>query len=356
MWFRYAGIDKTDAADMKENVQIPLVSLIVPIHNGAALLGDTLHSIFGQTLQEFELILVDDASTDDLPSVLANFSDARLRLLHLEKNVGVANARNSGVSFARGQYIAFCDADDLCQPERLALQVAYLHRNPEVGICGSAFTCFSDQGDMETVCHASADAGIKAALMVGNCFGMSTIMGKASLFKLHVFDQTLSPTEDYDLWTRLAGEGVQMANLPDSLVRYRLHAAQASQQKSELLDRLSKKIRAIYCARLLNDSDLVAQLQTSAPSMATLNHAAAAVMVHCASHPELAPVNFRFMLAWIYQSLPHQGVLSWWHWHRLQKELALTLDANYRFNIALLAFLPSVVGRRYATVLLKLKR
>ena len=341
---------------MKENVQIPLVSLIVPVHNCAAFLGETLRAIFGQTLEEFELILVDDASTDNLSGVLEYFPDARLRLLRLDKNVGVANARNSGVYLARGQYIAFCDADDLCQPERLALQVAYLHKNPEVGVCGSAFTCFSDQGDMETIRHATADADIKVALMVGNCFGMSTMMGKAALFKQHVFDQSLSPTEDYDLWTRLAGAGVQMANLPDSLVRYRLHAAQASQKKSELLDQLSKKIRAIYCARLLNDPDLVAQLQTIAPSMATLNHAAAAVMVHCASHPEREPMNFRFMLAWVYQSLPHQGVVSWWQWHRLQKKLALKLDANYRFNIALSAFLPSVFVRRYAAVLLKLKR
>ena len=124
-----------------------LISVVIPIHNGAGWLAETLDSIFSQTYQGFEIILVNDASTDDLLGVLAHYLDARLRVAHLSANVGVSAARNYGIQLAQGELIAFCDADDTCQPDRLEKQLAYLEQNADISLCGSAFTCFDERGE-----------------------------------------------------------------------------------------------------------------------------------------------------------------------------------------------------------------
>jgi glycosyltransferase involved in cell wall biosynthesis len=132
-------------------MSVALISVVIPVHNGAAWLSQTLDSIFSQTYQIFEIILVNDASTDDLLGVLAPYSDLRLRVEHLSTNVGVSAARNHGIGLAQGKFIAFCDADDLCQPERLERQLVFLESNPEISMCGSAFTCFREAGDQATI-------------------------------------------------------------------------------------------------------------------------------------------------------------------------------------------------------------
>lgn len=337
------------------NQQIPSLSVVVPVHNGAAWLAETLQSIYAQTWADFELILVDDASTDNLREVLASQQDHRLYVLHLEKNAGVAGARNAGIARARGQFVAFCDADDLCDPRRFELQLAYLQTHPGVGACGTAFTCFDTQ-ERETVVNPATDAEIRHALLRGNCFGMSTMMGKAELFQHHPFDQSVAPTEDYDMWTRLASSGVQLANLPQSLLRYRIHAQQASQQKAQRLDQLARKIRSLYCARLMGASRLVERLQAENIVPADMDEAADRILAFCADKREFVPSEFRFMLAWMYQKLPSHGLRPWTAWRRLQARLGLSLNSTYRTNTALLALLPGALTRRHFDTLVKLKR
>lgn len=334
----------------------PALSVVVPIHNGAKYIAETLAAIFGQTFDDFEVLLVDDASTDNLSESLTGLSDPRLRIIQLQSNVGVANARNTGVDLARGRYIAFCDADDICHPRRFEYQIGYLNDHPGIGACGTAFTCFSGSQDLKTVENPTSDGDVKAALMIGNCFGMSTMMGRSEIFKANPFDQAMSPTEDYDLWTRLASAGVKMANLSESLVRYRIHANQASKQKSALLDRLSRKIRAIYCARLLSSDMLVQRVRSEQVSVEDLLLAAELIGKYCGEHNVQSAHQFRFMLAWLYQKIPQHGISAWWSWVRVQSDLGLQLDINYRFNIALLALLPIPLVRARSDVLLKLKR
>lgn len=333
----------------------PLLSVVIPIHNGASWIVETLTSICAQTYANFEILLVDDASTDNLASALNACSDARLQVLHLEKNLGVAGARNAGIAKAKGQYIAFCDADDICLPDRFERQLQFLQAHPQIGVCGTGFTCFDTQ-ERETVLNPETSEAIRHALMRGNCFGMSTIMGRTELFKTHAFDQSLAPTEDYDMWTRLSASGVQMANLPLSLIRYRLHAMQASQQKSHRLDQLARKIRSVYCARLMGSDALVQRLQAEQLSINDLNHAADEIRRYCETDPAFAPAEFRFMLAWMYQKLAHHGVSDWQAWKHIQAQLGISLDRTYRINTALLAFLPSWLTRKHFDTLIKLKR
>lgn len=333
----------------------PLISVVVPVHNGARWLGETLTSLYAQSEPDFEIVLIDDASKDDLLDVLSRHSDERLRVIHLDANVGVSAARNHGIALARGRYIAFCDADDLCHPQRFALQRAFLQQHPDIGLCGSAFTCFDTQ-DLETIFHPLTDMQIRKALMQGNCFGLSTVMACASALKDCRFDPSLVAAEDYDLWTRLVSSGVRVANLPESLIRYRLHPGQASRHKGISLDHTSRQLRALYCARMLGDQIWVNKLCHSGVDLVDLVHAAEKIASFVSLQPEFVASDFRFLLAWLYQQQPRHGLLSWWRWTRIQKKLSLVLDRNYRLNTALLAFLPTSLRQRYFDTLIKLKR
>lgn len=329
----------------------PLLSVIVPIHNGSQWLGETLDSLFAQTYPHFEVVLIDDASTDNLSDVLATYCDERVRVVHLTNNIGVSAARNVGIEMSNGRYIAFCDADDLCHPQRFELQLAFLEQHPAIGLCGSAFTCFDTQ-DHDTVVHPASNEEIRTALMQGNCFGLSTIMAYASILKSSRFDEALDVAEDYELWTRLAALGVGLANLPERLIRYRLHSQQASRHKSEKLDQVARKIRCLYCAGLLGDAQLLDRLHEGYVALDDLDAAAQRI----ALQTTYEPMAFRYMLAWMYQQLPKHGRVQWLRWCKIQKKLQLQLDPNYRLNAALLAFLPASLGEKYFDTLIKLKR
>ncbi len=333
----------------------PLISIVIPVHNGAKWLAQTLESLYAQSYPHFEIVLVDDASSDGLESVLNESRDARLRVVHLKANVGVSAARNHGIDLAKGSYIAFCDADDLCLPQRLELQLSFLMQHPDISLCGSGFTCFDTQ-DRETIRNPETDDQIRKALMRGNCFGLSTVMARAAALKTHHFDPALQVAEDYDLWTRLASAGIRLANLPDNLVRYRLHLQQASRSKSAKLDLASRRIRGLYCASLLNDESLFRRLSAGSVGLNDLTQAARKVADFSRCNPQYTVQDFRFMLAWLYQLLPDHGLLSWWYWTRTQKELGLDLDRNYRTNIALLAILPKKLVHKYFDTSIKLKR
>jgi glycosyltransferase involved in cell wall biosynthesis len=314
-----------------------------------------LNALFSQTYECFEIIVVDDASTDNLGVVLHSINDPRLRVLHLTENVGVSAARNRGISVASGTYIAFCDADDICQSNRFEEQVAFLVENVEIGICGSAFTCFDDQV-RDTIRNPHTDKDIRRELMCGNCFGQSTMMGRAEIFKQHPYNESLSVAEDYDLWARLSVLGIKFANLQESLLLYRWHPQQTSRHKGEMLDHVTRKIRCTYCVALLGDSQLLACIHAETVNLNNLDYAALKIADYCKLHLEFNIQNFRFLLAWMYQRLPNHGILQWRHWRRIQNQFGLKLDKNYQFNIFLLAFLPECVGQIYFATLIKLKR
>lgn len=333
----------------------PLVSVVVPVHNGAHWLLETLDSLFAQTMTNFEVVLVDDASTDSLQEVVKEYPDECLRVLHLASNVGVSAARNHGIHHAQGEFIAFCDADDVCLPERLEKQTSFMRANPDIDFCGSSFQCFDTQ-DHEVVTNPQTDAQIRKALMRGNCFGLSTVMVKTSVLKQYGFDVSRSFAEDYDLWTRLVSSGFRAGNLPEILVRYRLHPHQASNKKSEELDHASRKIRTLYCARLLGDLKWVQQISVGIMSAQDLDYAAQKVQQFVGADSSYSARDFRFMLAWLYQMSPSHNMAALWRWWQLQKKLQLNLDFNYRLNTLLLAVIPKAWKLRHFETLIKLKR
>lgn len=123
---------------------LPRVSVLLAVHNGALHLREGIDSVLAQTWPDFELVVVDDASTDATPAILAGLADPRLRVMRTERNLGPAAARNLGFDRCRGEYLAILDHDDLCYPAQLATQVAYLDRNPHVVLVGSEVRILRD--------------------------------------------------------------------------------------------------------------------------------------------------------------------------------------------------------------------
>lgn len=115
----------------------PAISVVLPVRNGEAFLADALDSVFAQTFSDFELIVVDDCSTDRTAEMLASTNDSRLRVVRNEEQRGIAGSLNRGFELCGGRYIARMDADDISLPMRFARQVAFLEAHPEVGVCGT---------------------------------------------------------------------------------------------------------------------------------------------------------------------------------------------------------------------------
>ena len=128
--------------------QTPLISVIMPLYNAERFVGESIENVLRQTVGDFELIVIDDASTDASAEIAraAAAKDNRNVLMHNELNSGAARTRNRALDAARGKFITFMDADDLCSPERFAKQLAFFERHPQTDICGSYYTMFGTRG------------------------------------------------------------------------------------------------------------------------------------------------------------------------------------------------------------------
>jgi glycosyltransferase involved in cell wall biosynthesis len=210
----------------------PTVSIVMAAYNGAGLVGETIASLQAQSFHDFEIVVVDDRSTDDTLAVLHGIDDPRLRVIESETNQGPVRARNRAFAEARGRYIAGLDQDDLCRPERLARQVAYLEANPDTVLLGTAATALED-GRLSATGHAASSTPllIEWLLRIENPLVWSSVMIRADAARqLDPFTRpAILYAEDFDLYHRLARLG-RIARLDDELLVYRRHCGGASQR------------------------------------------------------------------------------------------------------------------------------
>ncbi len=166
---------------MTDETPSPQVSVLMPTHNGAAFVAASIQSLLAQSFGDFELIVVDDGSTDDTLDVLARIADPRLTVIASPVNLGPIHARNRAFAAARGRYIAALDQDDLCRPERLARQVAFLDRRPEVVLVATAAsTLEGDRLRFEPVVRHTSPALIDWLLLTRNPLVWSSVMFRAA--------------------------------------------------------------------------------------------------------------------------------------------------------------------------------
>lgn len=226
----------------------PKVSVVMPIYNRECYLAGSIDSVFAQTLQNFELLLIDDGSSDRSMEIAERYSDPRIRIIRHEQNRGVAAARNTGVAQACGEYIAFLDSDDIALPERIERQAAYLDLNPDCAVVGAWIEWIradgSQTGKIKRRMTSSQDVAAQRLFRAG--IENKTSMARRHVLRQYRFNETFAIQEDLDLWIRVSFDH-KIANLPRVLV----HAREHEQRTSRMLDDRKKQLRqSIYASQL----------------------------------------------------------------------------------------------------------
>lgn len=223
----------------------PTISVVLPVFNGGTFLSEAIESILDQTYTNFEFLMIDDGSTDSSLQVMQEYErkDTRIRLLTRE-NRGLVFTLNEMIDMARGSWIARMDSDDIALPNRFARQLEWLEKT-EADVCGSWVKRFGSS-DQRLVHFYQLDSDIKTELMFCSPFVHPAIMLKATLAKSYPYDETWIKAEDYDLWVRGVEAGWVMTNVPEVLLRYRIHAGQVSVQAAEFQQEQGRKIRHRY--------------------------------------------------------------------------------------------------------------
>ncbi|MCG8334401.1 MAG: glycosyltransferase [Proteobacteria bacterium] len=205
-----------------------LISVLLPLYNAEAYLEQCLESILNQTYTQFEVIAVNDGSSDSSSAILSRFSqtDARIKPLHLPKNKGIVAALNAGLSICRGKWVARMDADDLMHPQRLEQQLIGLHSNPGIDILGSRIKLFRYDGELtpgQLRYRDWSNGLLTDAEIKSNMFAESPIMHPTFFLRLETFKYLggylENPwAEDYDILLRAYVKGMRFGKLPDILV------------------------------------------------------------------------------------------------------------------------------------------
>lgn len=204
----------------------------MPVYNESEFIHDSVSSVLKQTFKNFELIIIDDASTDDTVLKIRQFNDSRINLIIKTTNSGYTKSLNHGINIARGKYIARMDGDDICIPFRFKKQVEFLEANSSYILCGSQFERI-DQKKGHLL--PTEDKDLKSNLFLGNQFIHPSIMIRKSVLIDHNlrYDDNKEPAEDFDLWVRLIPYG-NFKNMSEPLIKYRIHKKQVSNTQNQL--------------------------------------------------------------------------------------------------------------------------
>ena len=203
-----------------------LVSIIMPAYNSEKYISSAIESVLNQTYTNFELIVVNDGSTDNTIDILKKYSDRIICIS--QRNKGAAFARNNGILAARGEYISFLDSDDIWPNDTLKLQYEYLRTHPDVGLVYGEMELFDQTGTLDknwaiTRGRGRPEGYIFQNLILDCLFGLSTVMVRRNVLNnVGLFEESLPLGEDYELWLRIAAKH-KVGHIPDILMRYRQH-------------------------------------------------------------------------------------------------------------------------------------
>jgi glycosyltransferase involved in cell wall biosynthesis len=231
-----------------------LVSIFVPVFNGEKYLQSTLDSLRSQTYSTFEIIIVDDGSTDRSAAIATEASrlDSRIRLIQHGVNRGLPNARNTGVRAASStaRYIMNHDSDDISHPTKLERLVSYLEANPTIAAVGSFCRYFGDAGDDRgaPALEWKPDR-IRDTFHIENSMAVSATLVRTEVFtQAGLFNPQFIGCDDYDFWTRCLMQGLVLANIPEELHFIRLHPASLGSTRGATMQEEAQRIRAMYRA------------------------------------------------------------------------------------------------------------
>ncbi len=253
---------------------MPLVSVAIPARNAQSTLQETLDSLVQQSWRDFEVVLVNDGSSDATAQIAQSYEGRlNLRLVQHESSQGVAQSLNDALAASDSEFVARLDADDLAQPTRFQQQLDFLRAHPRVGVCGTHMLVFSAEHDRRYVlAHPTENAAIRTALLQRCAIAHPSVMCRRSVFEqVGFYDPRFDFAEDYELWCRASLLGIQFANIPEALTCYRKHSGQVGQQKAQLQYERDMAVKARYIGAFLQGEEAgflpqFLALQTQFPS------------------------------------------------------------------------------------------
>jgi glycosyltransferase involved in cell wall biosynthesis len=221
---------------MKEGrLCMPKISIIIPTHDRAEFLRLAITSVLNQTFQDFEILIIDDASKDHTQEVITDFNDTRIRVIYNQVSKGAAGSRNIGIMNSNSEYVAFLDDDDEWLPEKLKLQTCLLDNSPsEVGgVCTGCFTVEKVSGRVLSIDNPEINS-----LYKGNFITTSSVLLKRECFEqCGLFDENMPTSSDYDMWIRISKK-FSFKIIKDALLKYYIH-------EDRLTFNYEKKIRGL---------------------------------------------------------------------------------------------------------------
>lgn len=232
---------------------MPKISAIMSVYNGETYLKEAIESVKNQTFKDWELIVINDCSTDSTGEILAELAltDSRIKVYTNEVNLRLPASLNKAVSFCSGKYIARMDADDICLPDRFEKQYTFMEQHQDIALSSCRFMT------VKNGVYASGGAGgrcdnnaLRAMLLVANPILHPGVIARAEVMKALQYDTSLTCTEDLELWTRMAAENKKMQILPECLLIYRLHEKQITSTTLERQHTEVLKIQQKYYASL----------------------------------------------------------------------------------------------------------
>ena len=221
------------------------VSVCMPCYNASKYIKECMDSVLNQSLTDFELIIVDDGSTDQTVNIIKTYSDSRIRLIENEHNF--IQSLNTSIRMAEGKYIARMDSDDIMMPDRLLIQYNYLEHHPHIDLIGGGFEKFGNgQGFYCPAVHANCIT--LEEMLKQNIIAHPTVMIlKEAFTKIPVsYEEKYKYAEDYKLWMTMLAHGLLLDNLPDILLKYRVSHTQNSMMYNILQNRSVELIKKEY--------------------------------------------------------------------------------------------------------------
>ena len=231
---------------------MPRISVIMPVYNCAPYLREAINSVLGQSFSDLELLIIDDASSDETVDIIKEFEDIRIRLIQKPINTGYTESLNLGLKIARGELIARMDGDDISDLSRFALQIKEFDGNPDLKLCGSWIKII-DNGCVFQ--FPTLHDAIKVEFLEYCCIAHPSVMFRRMFMEQNKlsYDKTYEPAEDFDLWTRMIKLGT-FINIPKVLLYYREYQSQTSQVKQNIRIKNAKVIKIRHLSEIVSNA------------------------------------------------------------------------------------------------------
>jgi|694.fasta_scaffold155536_2 glycosyltransferase involved in cell wall biosynthesis len=200
-------------------INLPQISVLMPVYNCESYIAEAVESILNQTFSDFELLIIDDCSTDNTVSIIKSYNDSRINLIVKPINSGYTNSLNYGLTIAKGEFIARMDGDDISLPTRFEEQIKVLSNNLKVIVCGTNASIIGSEQD---IIKPEKHETIFANMIVSNPIIHPSVIIRKSVLDNLEYDKLKEPAEDFDLWTKLIWKG-DFYNIQKKLLLYRVH-------------------------------------------------------------------------------------------------------------------------------------